>query len=230
MVPFSAFHSYPSSSYSYESVLRESYDEFEVTPVDPNVLAHSALIGAVKFPPTGGWWKSPDVFARFDIFSYLQAVQGIFGFENYYESNWVIMGPTGAGTTLHKDYYDTSFMNACIKGSKFWVIMERGLRQKIGDEMLKEWENMSNHEWFIKYYPKLKALNVSYSACRQNAGEVMWVPSGFYHQTVNFERSLAVSSNYISLMHLDNSMYAITYPASTSATYLGDAQERSYPL
>lgn len=204
----------------------ESFDHFEnYNKVDPRELSQAAMIGAITVKSSGIWWQPPEIFSKFDIFPLLQYIQGLLGFDNFYENHWLILGPTGAGTTLHKDYYDTSFMNACVLGSKFWVVIERDLKDKVGADTMTEWENLSNHEWFLKHYPRLRGLNVNFSVCRQNEGDIIWVPSGFYHQTVNIERAISVSTNFISLQHLDRSIYALTYPTSSNARYQDDWRE-----
>jgi hypothetical protein len=188
----------------------EKFDAYEEEPVS-NELAHAGLIKPVGMPK-GRLWPEKLLWNKFDLFPMLQDIQELMGYSDYYDNNWLIMGPVGAGTTLHKDYYDSVFMNALIQGSKYWALMEPYLSKDIGSKKLSKWMEMSNHEWYETEFSRLPRLNTTYYYCRQNAGEVMWVPGGFYHQTVNFERSITVGANYISFDHLHLTSSAVAFP------------------
>ena len=38
-------------------------------------------------------------------------------------NKWIVFGNSGSGAALHFDYFLTSFWNAVVEGSKFWLLM-----------------------------------------------------------------------------------------------------------
>jgi len=115
-----------------------------------------------------------------------------------FSPRYMIFGPRGGGTTLHKDFWDTPFWNACVTGGKHWVIFSPDV---VGRDMtrqeLEEWESMANFLWFRKEYPKLTERGFPFDECTQRAGDILWSPGAWYHQTVNLKRSISVSENQI---------------------------------
>lgn len=57
-------------------------------------------------------------------------------------------------------------------------------------------------EWFLNFYDAIKTSKVKPIECVVNAGEMIFVPSGWWHLAINLEESLAVTQNYVSSANL----------------------------
>ena len=115
-----------------------------------------------------------------------------------FSHRYVVMGPRGAGTTLHADFLDSSFWNACVVGSKHWVVFPATLvPNHITEAEYDTWASLPNVEWFKRVYPHLDARGIPYEEFTQRAGDVVWTPGGWPHQTINRQPSVTVTHNLI---------------------------------
>lgn len=65
-------------------------------------------------------------------------------------------------------------------------------------EEIEEWDDMTSHDWFDQIYPHLKERSIPFDECDQYEGDVFWGPmGGLWHITVNYERSVSVSTNFL---------------------------------
>eukprot|EP01128_Nolandella_sp_AFSM9_P011984 TRINITY_DN8864_c0_g1_i1.p1 TRINITY_DN8864_c0_g1~~TRINITY_DN8864_c0_g1_i1.p1 ORF type:complete len:533 (+),score=82.42 TRINITY_DN8864_c0_g1_i1:129-1727(+) len=199
------------------------YDERQRWPFPASNLANLGVIyGITEVDPTR-WWQHPPSLSANDVFQYLVSLQRVLQFDFGYGSHWIVFGPTGAGTTFHKDYYDTSFYNACIRGSKHWVVLPP-VDSEAFTNTVTAWAEQSNQEWFRDVYPKLSET-VKFQECTQRAGDIVWSPNGWYHQTINFEKSVSVSSNFILHSHLDASFDTLLHPDFETRFETGDPSD-----
>ena len=149
------------------------------------------------------------------------------------------------GAEFHKDYYDTSFYNACIRGSKHWILIPRippplpfpfllhynillfmflfrrvrGYNRSEGDRSV----DRNAHPRLVRAnlpqtlrigssLPLFRSLcpsrflftyfhvGIKWMECNQEEGDLLYVPfGGTWHVTLNYERSISVSSNFIYL-------------------------------
>jgi histone arginine demethylase JMJD6 len=117
-------------------------------------------------------------------------------------NRWFIIGPKRSGTGIHVDPMGTSAWNALISGVKLWCLFhpktpdylvkpkptEKG---KHPDEAITWFTTVYNrvlsNDW-PQQYPPVIGL--------QLAGEVFFVPSGWYHVVFNVEDTIAVTENF----------------------------------
>lgn len=114
---------------------------------------------------------------------------------------WIIIGPAGSGSSFHIDPNSTSAWNAVIKGSKKWVlfppdVVPPGVHPSPdGAEVACP---VSIIEWFMNFYSATKDWKKKPIECICKAGEVIFVPNGWWHLVINLEDSVAITQNFVS--------------------------------
>ncbi|CAH2073842.1 unnamed protein product [Thlaspi arvense] len=189
---------------------------------------------AEKVPVLDTEYEVP-VYFREDLFSVLGN-----GRPDY---RWIIIGPSGSGSSFHIDPNSTSAWNAVITGSKKWVlfppdVVPPGVHPSPdGAEVACP---VSIMEWFMNFYGDTKKWKKRPIECVCKAGEVMFVPNGWWHLVINLEESIAITQNYVSRRNLLNVLEFLKKPnakelvsGTTDRENLHDkfkmAIERDYP-
>eukprot|EP01100_Stratorugosa_tubuloviscum_P013077 TRINITY_DN6419_c0_g1_i1.p1 TRINITY_DN6419_c0_g1~~TRINITY_DN6419_c0_g1_i1.p1 ORF type:complete len:625 (-),score=203.25 TRINITY_DN6419_c0_g1_i1:138-2012(-) len=120
---------------------------------------------------------------------------------------WIVIGPSRSTTSFHFDLWHTSAWNALITGRKRWFLFPPGVHPP----GLFDWENEFNDDygtpepirWMIDYYsfiiPKLKPIE-----CIQQPGEIIYVPSGWWHMVINLDDTIAVTQNIANEQNLED--------------------------
>lgn len=145
-----------------------------------------------KVPKLGLEYDVP-VYFKEDLFSVL-------GNERP-DYRWIIIGPAGSGSSFHIDPNSTSAWNAVIKGSKKWVlfppeVVPPGVHPSPdGAEVACP---VSIVEWFMNFYGATKKWKKKPIECVCKAGEVIFVPNGWWHLVINLEDSIAITQNFVS--------------------------------
>ncbi|OMO51919.1 hypothetical protein CCACVL1_29495 [Corchorus capsularis] len=153
---------------------------------------------AEKIPTLGSDYEVP-VYFREDLFNVL-------GNERP-DYRWIIIGPAGSGSSFHIDPNSTSAWNAVIRGSKKWIlfppdVVPPGVHPSPdGAEVACP---VSIMEWFMNFYGSTKNWEKRPIECICKAGEVMFVPNGWWHLVINLEESIAITQNYVSRRNLLN--------------------------
>ncbi|MQL96224.1 hypothetical protein Taro_028899 [Colocasia esculenta] len=133
------------------------------------------------------------VYFREDLFSVLG--------EERPDYRWIIIGPAGSGSSFHVDPNSTSAWNAVIRGSKKWVmfppeVVPPGVHPSPdGAEVACP---VSIIEWFMNFYDECKKWKKRPVECVCKAGEIVFVPNGWWHLVINLEDSIAITQNYVS--------------------------------
>ncbi|KAI5425224.1 arginine-specific demethylase JMJ22 [Lathyrus oleraceus] len=161
---------------------------------------------AEKVPTLGSEYEVP-VYFREDLF-------GVLGNERP-DYRWIIIGPAGSGSSFHVDPNSTSAWNAVIKGSKKWIlfppdVIPPGVHPSPdGAEVASP---VSIMEWFMNFYGATKNWKKKPIECICKAGEVMFVPNGWWHLVINLEESIAITQNYVSRRNLLNVLNFLKRP------------------
>ncbi|KAK6232376.1 hypothetical protein SCA6_002449 [Theobroma cacao] len=151
-----------------------------------------------KIPTLGLEYEVP-VYFREDLFSVLGKERP--------DYRWIIIGPAGSGSSFHIDPNSTSAWNAVIRGSKKWVlfppdVVPPGVHPSPdGAEVACP---VSIIEWFMNFYGTTKNWKKRPIECICKAGEVIFVPNGWWHLVINLEESIAITQNYVSRRNLLN--------------------------
>lgn len=122
---------------------------------------------------------------------------------------WIVIGPARSGTNIHIDPLGTSAWNALIQGHKRWVFIhpdapselvhipkgQRGIHPKEAVTWFSTvYKRIRDGDWPFDKYPVLE--------CRQNPGETLFVPCGWWHVVINEDNTVAVTQNFCSPVNL----------------------------
>ncbi|XP_035739722.1 2-oxoglutarate and iron-dependent oxygenase JMJD4-like isoform X1 [Vespa mandarinia] len=111
---------------------------------------------------------------------------------------FVYMGPKGTWTPLHADVFFSYSWSANIVGRKRWLLFppkeENKFRDSYGQlvyDVLSE--DLKDHSKYKEY----DSQNIKCFDVIQEAGEIMFIPSGWHHQVWNLEDTISVNHNWI---------------------------------
>ncbi|MCO5599468.1 hypothetical protein L7F22_053572 [Adiantum nelumboides] len=103
--------------------------------------------------------------------------------------------PRGTWTPLHADVFRSYSWSGNICGKKLWhllppsethLIFDRHMRSSVyniyGDISVEEFPNFYDAGWL---------------ECTQERGQILFVPSGWYHQVTNLEDTISINHNWI---------------------------------
>jgi len=118
------------------------------------------------------------------------------------DHRWLIVGPERSGSTFHKDPNATSAWNAVIKGSKYWIMFPSSSNLPsppgvyVSDDQSEVTSPLSIAEWLLGFHAEARQTpGCTEGICGE--GEVLHVPSGWYHLVLNLEPSIAITQNFI---------------------------------
>lgn len=124
------------------------------------------------------------------------------------DSRWLIVGPEKSGSTFHKDPNATSAWNAVLRGSKYWILFPSGLNHPpppgvyVSEDQSEVTSPLSIAEWLIGFHAEARKM----PGCLEGIcgeGEVLHVPSGWWHLVVNLDASIAITQNFVPRSHLN---------------------------
>ncbi|KAK8229571.1 hypothetical protein HDK77DRAFT_382896 [Phyllosticta capitalensis] len=118
------------------------------------------------------------------------------------DSRWMIMGPARSGSTFHKDPNATSAWNAPLTGSKYWLVFPSSASLPpppgviVSEDSSEVTAPLSIAEYLLSFHELARAT----PGCREgicHAGEILYVPSGWFHLVLNLEESIALTQNFV---------------------------------
>ncbi|KAF2146700.1 uncharacterized protein K452DRAFT_282884 [Aplosporella prunicola CBS 121167] len=118
------------------------------------------------------------------------------------DSRWMIMGPARSGSTFHKDPNATSAWNAVLTGSKYWIMFpsSSNLPPPPGVIVSEDHSEITSPLSIAEYLLSFHALARATPGCCEgicHAGEVLYVPSGWFHLVLNLDESIALTQNFV---------------------------------
>ena len=120
------------------------------------------------------------------------------------DHQWLIIGPERSGSTFHKDPNATSAWNAVIRGSKYWIMFPDSRPPPgvfVSEDQSEVTSPFSIAEWLIGFHAEAREMEGCVEGvCSE--GEVLHVPSGWWHLVVNLEPSIAITQNFVPKQHL----------------------------
>jgi len=116
---------------------------------------------------------------------------------------WFVLGPERSGSPFHLDPYKTSAWNALLVGRKRWMLYPPGVVPPgVDDEIDSDGEHDYDAPEPMKYYTEVYPTISNYSGpqgkpieCILEAGEMIYVPTGWWHMVLNLSESIAVTQN-----------------------------------
>src|SRR3569833_281395 len=140
------------------------------------------------------YWK-PDCFGP-DLFELLG--------DERPAHRWLIIGPERSGATFHKDPNGTSAWNAVIQGAKYWIMFPPTVAVPgvyVSADNSEVTSPLSIAEWLLEFHDEARQVPGCVEGICQ-AGEILHVPSGWWHLVVNLERGIALTQNFVPEAHL----------------------------
>ncbi|KIX93563.1 uncharacterized protein Z520_10741 [Fonsecaea multimorphosa CBS 102226] len=120
------------------------------------------------------------------------------------DRRWLIIGPERSGSTFHKDPNATSAWNAIIRGSKYWIMFPSSILPPgvyMSQDQSEVTSPLSIAEWLLSYHAEARRTSGCLEGiCRE--GEVLHVPSGWWHLVVNLEPAIAITQNFVPRAHV----------------------------
>ena len=152
----------------------------------------------LKVGRDGGVFWPPDCFGE-DFFAILG--------EQRPDHRWLIVGPARSGSTFHKDPNATSAWNAVISGSKYWIMFPSSTTNPpppgvfVSEDQSEVTSPLSIAEWLLAFHGEARNT----PGCLEGVcgeGEILHVPSGWWHLVVNLESAIAITQNFVPKSHL----------------------------
>lgn len=171
------------------------------------------------------YW-SPDCFGE-DLFSVLR--------EHRPDCRWMIMGPKRSGSTFHKDPNATNAWNAVLTGSKYWLMFPSSPTLPpppgviLSDDQSEITSPLSIAEYFLTFH----SLARETPGCREGicyAGEILHVPSGWFHLVLNLEDGLALTQNFVPIKKLADVLGFLRDQRDQVSGFKDEVCDRAYEL
>lgn len=135
------------------------------------------------------YWR-PDCFGP-DLFEVLG--------EDRPAHRWLIIGPERSGSTFHKDPNGTSAWNAVIQGSKYWIMFPPTAQVPgvyVSEDSSEVTSPLSIAEWLLTFHAEARQMPECIEGIC-SVGEILHVPSGWWHLVVNIEKGIALTQNFV---------------------------------
>jgi len=106
---------------------------------------------------------------------------------------FVYIGPEGSWTPLHSDVFSSYSWSANIVGTKKWIFLPPGEEMKLTDKL--------GNLVFDLQSPEARGLELKNGEVFkieliQRTGEVVFVPSGWFHQVHNLQDTISINHNW----------------------------------
>lgn len=183
---------------TYGDYMADNSDESPLYLFDRSFVSKMGLsVGSPETTPDASYWP-PACFAE-DFFSVLG--------DDRPDHQWLIIGPERSGSKFHKDPNATSAWNAVIRGPKYWIMFPSSTKQPpppgvfVSDDQSEVTSPLSIAEWLLGFHAEARRTQ----GCVEGicgAGEILHVPSGWWHLVVNLEPSIAITQNFVPRGHL----------------------------
>lgn len=175
---------------NYVHYMNDNQDESPLYLFDKDFVEKMAL----QVGPNGAY-QPPPCFGE-DLFTLLG--------EHRPDHRWLIVGPARSGSTFHKDPNATSAWNAVVRGSKYWIMFPNSVTPPgvyVSEDQGEVTSPLSIAEWLLNFHEEARQV----PGCVEGicaAGEVLHVPSGWWHLVVNLEPAIAITQNFVPRTHL----------------------------
>eukprot|EP00871_Galdieria_phlegrea_P002182 jgi/Galph1/2965/GphlegSOOS_G1616.1 len=122
------------------------------------------------------------------------------------DHRWLIYGPCRSGSRFHIDPNQTCAWNAVIRGRKKWVLFPPSCPPP-GVFPNEDYSQVVSPifllEWFTSFYEEARKRK-EMMECVVEAGEMIFIPRGWWHIVINLEESLAITENYVAESNLSS--------------------------
>lgn len=175
--------------------------------------------------PNAAYW-TPECFGL-DYFSVLG--------DQRPDCRWMILGPGRSGSTFHKDPNATSAWNAVLTGSKYWLMFPSGANHPpppgiiLSEDQSEITAPLSIAEYLLTFHELARETpGAKEGICY--AGEVLHVPSGWFHLVLNLDESLALTQNFVPRAKLADVLGFLRDQREQVSGFKDDVAEHAYEL
>jgi len=118
---------------------------------------------------------------------------------------WIVIGAPRSGSSFHLDPFRTAAWNALLVGKKRWTLYPPGITPPgvdvdHDDDGSPDYSGADPVVWFLEHYPKARRKGVHSPKhpleVIQEPGELVYVPTNWWHMVWNLEESIAVTQNF----------------------------------
>ncbi|XP_047341595.1 2-oxoglutarate and iron-dependent oxygenase JMJD4 [Impatiens glandulifera] len=113
---------------------------------------------------------------------------------------FVYMGAKGTWTPLHADVFRSYSWSANVCGKKLWYLLPPSQSHLVFDRNMKTSVYDILEETDQVKFPGFK--EAIWLECTQAQGEIIFVPSGWYHQVHNLEDTISINHNWFNAYNL----------------------------
>jgi hypothetical protein len=179
---------------TYIQYMQNSNDESPLYLFDRSFVSKMDLLSSSSTPA----YQIPSCFGE-DLFTVLGPDRP--------DDKWLIVGPARSGSTYHKDPNATSAWNAVLRGSKYWIMFPSSSSAPpppgvyVSADQSEVTSPLSIAEWLLGFHAEARRTpGCVEGVCAE--GEVLHVPSGWWHLVVNLDASIAITQNFVPRAHL----------------------------
>ena len=139
-----------------------------------------------------------------------------------------------ASSILYSTDAALSAWNAVLRGSKYWIMFPASPSQPpppgvfVSEDQSEVTSPLSIAEWLLGFHAQARATpGCAEGICGE--GEVLHVPSGWWHLVVNLKPSIAITQNFVPEAHLANVLDFLKSKPEQVSGFHGDI-ENAYDL
>ncbi|KAG2589259.1 hypothetical protein PVAP13_5NG246381 [Panicum virgatum] len=119
---------------------------------------------------------------------------------NCSDYRFVYMGEKGTWTPLHADVFRSYSWSANICGRKQWLFLPPSQSHRVFDRYMRSSVYNLNDDVSEKLFPEFN--KTEWLECIQEQNEIIFVPSGWYHQVHNLEDTISINHNWFNAYNL----------------------------
>ena len=113
-----------------------------------------------------------------------------------YSLRWMYIGAKNTSSPMHRDVMGTSAWNAVLSGKKEWLFYPANETDNLNGG------SIDGFNVDLEVCPQYR--NVEGYTCIQEAGDLMFTPSQWWHQVRNLEAGISLTENFINASNIEN--------------------------
>ncbi|KAL6608095.1 hypothetical protein ACP70R_041158 [Stipagrostis hirtigluma subsp. patula] len=119
---------------------------------------------------------------------------------NCSDYRFVYMGAKGTWTPLHADVFRSYSWSANVCGRKQWLFLPPSQSHRIFDRNMRTSVYSLDDDVSEKQFPEFS--KTEWLECIQEQNEIIFVPSGWYHQVHNLKDTISINHNWFNAYNL----------------------------
>jgi len=136
---------------------------------------------------------------------------------------FVYIGPKNSWTPLHSDVFGSFSWSANIVGKKKWIFLVPGEEDKLRD-------NLGNLAFDVDSIEESKKSTLNKIVMIQDEGEIIFVPSGWYHQVCNLEDTISINHNWFNGCNIETVYHNLILELRKVENEISDCKEENNVL